>query len=517
MKEQGPESAEEALGVRVCVFGAGAMGCLLGGRLIEAGAEVTLIDRADRVAQLRADGLRLVTPEGEEQEYDAFRALETDSEEAAGIQDLIVLAVKAYDLPAVAPHVPSWCGPDTVILPLQNGIPWWYFHGQPGPLSGTRLRTVDPDGVIESHIDRARVIACIPYPAAEVLPDGSVKHVEGIHLPVGELDGATTERVIRVAAILEAAGFRSRVLDDVRSETWLKAWGNLSFNPVSALTGATMQEICRFGPTRALVASMMAESQQVAEALGARFRVSIEKRIRGAEAVGAHKTSMLQDLEAGRRLETDALVGAIIEIAELVGVEVPSIRAIHAVVTLLERRTTVDLTDPTDSTPNEHVLIRPMRPDDLAAATAILEKWNMAPTPDQIDAERSDIVVDQSFVAEQGGRIVGTASYLMLGPETAETASLAVDPDCRGLGLGYKLQVARLRAMSRRGVRRVRTETDRPATIEWYIQKFGYVRAGTNPKKHSFSLPDVHEWTVLELDLAAWAAARTPAPGSVPA
>jgi 2-dehydropantoate 2-reductase len=513
MTQQRPESAGGALGVRACVFGAGAMGCLVGGRLIGAGAEVTLIDQAHRVAQLRADGLWLVTPEGEKREYQPFRVLEADSCAAAEAQDLVVLAVKAYDLPAVAAQVPSWCGPDTVILTLQNGIPWWYFHGHHGPLSGTRLRALDPDGVIERRIDRSRVIACIPYPAAEVLPDGSVKHVEGIGLPVGELDGSSTERVTRVAAILEAAGFKSRVLDDVRSETWLKAWGNLSFNPISALTGATMEDICRFGPTRALAASMMAEAQQVAEAVGARFRVSIEKRIRGAEAVGAHKTSMLQDLEAGRRLETDALVGAVIEIAELVGVEVPSIRAVHAAVTLLERKTA----DLAATSPNDYLLIRPMRPDDLAAATAILEKWNMAPTPDRPDAERSGIIVEQSFVAEQGGRLVGTASYLMLGPDTAETASLAVDPECRGLGLGYKLQVARLLAMWRRGVRQVRTETDRPATIDWYIQKFGYVRVGTNPKKHSFSLPDVQEWTVLELDLAVWAAGRAGAPDSVPA
>jgi ketopantoate reductase/GNAT superfamily N-acetyltransferase len=507
---EGP--AGEAMGVRVCVLGAGAMGGLVGARLVGAGAEVTLVDHADRVAQLRQRGLRLITAEGDETAYGAFRAVDAASTTAAEPQDIIVLAVKAYDLPAVASQVSAWCGPDTVILTLQNGIPWWYFHGLAGPFSGHRLRSVDPDGILERHIDPARVIGCIPYPAAQVLPDGSVKHVEGDRMPVGELDGSTTARVSRVAAILESAGFRSRILDDVRSETWLKAWGNLSFNPISALTGATMEDICRFGPTRDLAAAMMAEAQRVAEALGATLRVSIEKRIRGAEAVGPHKTSMLQDLEAGRRLETDALVGAMLEIAELVGIDVPSIRAVHAAVALLERRLAPT---PAPQALDDEVVIRPMRADDLPAATAILEQWNMAPTPDEPDAERSGIIVEHSFVAERGGRLVGTASYLMLAPDHAETASLAVDPECRGLGVGYKLQVARLEAMWRRGVRRVRTETDRDVTIDWYIRKFGYVRTGTNPKKHDFSLPDVHEWTVLELDLAAWAAARA-APRTVP-
>jgi 2-dehydropantoate 2-reductase len=315
------------------------MGGLLGARLLGAGADMTFVDLGARAAQLRRDGLTLVAPDGRTLTYRELRVVESAAGGTDGEpQDVVILAVKAYDLPAVAEQVAAWCGPETVILTLQNGIPWWYFHGMHGPHEGHRLKSVDPDGTIDRYVDPARVIACIPYPAAEVLPDGSVRHVEGTRLPVGELDGSATERVGRVAALLESAGFKSRILDDVRSETWLKAWGNLSFNPISALTGATLADICRYGPTRELAASMMAEAQQVAEALGARFRVGIEQRIKGAESVGAHKTSMLQDLEAGRRLETDALVGAVIEIAELVGVSVPSIRAVHAAVMLLERR-----------------------------------------------------------------------------------------------------------------------------------------------------------------------------------
>jgi 2-dehydropantoate 2-reductase len=484
------------------------MGGLVAARLLDAGVDLTLVDRGHRAAQLRRDGLTLLTAGGETSTYRDLRVLDSDAGAAeASPQDLVILAVKTYDLPAVAPQVAAWCGPATVILTLQNGIPWWYFHGMGGPLAGHRLRSVDPDGTIGRHIDPTRVIACVPYPAADVMSDGTVRHIEGLRLPVGELDGSTTERVVQVAALLEAAGFRSRILDDVRSEVWLKAWGNLAFNPISVLTGATLEEICRFGPTRALAAAMMAEAQPVAEALGAKFRVGIERRIDGAASVGAHKTSMLQDLEAGRRLETDSLVGAVIEMADLVGMPVPSIRAIHAAVLLRERSAARGAAA---APSHDGVMIRPMRPEDVPAATALLAKWNMAPMPDRPDAERSGIVVEHSFVAERDGRILGMASYLMLSADEAETASLAVDPDSRGLGLGYRLQVARLEAMRRRGVRRVRTETDRPATVDWYIRKFGYVRKGTNPKKHAFSLPDVDEWVVLELDLNAWAAARVP-------
>lgn len=320
---------------RVCVVGAGAMGGLIGARLMDAGADVTLVDRGERLAQLEAGGLTLIGPDGDRREYPAVRAVEAGA--AGGEYDVVVIAVKTYDLPAVARQLPALTGPETILLTLQNGIPWWYFHRHGGSLEGRSLESCDPDGSLARHVDADRVIACIPYPAAEVLPDGVVKHVEGFKLPVGELDGSVSPRVQQVSALLQMAGFNARILDDVRSETWLKAWGNLAFNPISALTGATLEDLCRFGPTRELAARMMSEAQQVAEALGATFRVSIDQRIAGAEAVGPHKTSMLQDLERGSRLETDALVGAVLELSDMQGIETPSIRAVYAAVRLLEQ------------------------------------------------------------------------------------------------------------------------------------------------------------------------------------
>jgi 2-dehydropantoate 2-reductase len=320
---------------KVCVVGVGAMGGLIGAKLLDAGADVTLVDQGDRLTRLESHGLTLIGPDGTRREYRDVRALALDA--AAAEYDVLFLAVKAYDLPRVAPRIPSLTGPDTLVVPVQNGIPWWYFHRHGGSLEGRSLKSLDPEGSLARSVDTARVIACIPYPAAEVLPDGVVKHVEGFKLPVGELDGTRSPRVERLSALLEAAGFKSRVLDDVRSETWLKAWGNLSFNPISALTGATLEDLCRFGPTRQLAARMMSEAQQVGEALGASFRVGIEKRIAGAEAVGPHKTSMLQDLELGRRLETEALIGAVLELAEVTGIDTPSIHAVYAAVRLLEQ------------------------------------------------------------------------------------------------------------------------------------------------------------------------------------
>jgi 2-dehydropantoate 2-reductase len=328
-------TSEEITRMRVCVIGAGAMGGLLGASLLGAGIDVTLVDRGPRVLQLRQRGLTLVTPEGEKRTYRDLRVV--DEVDRGADYDVVFLAVKTYDLPSAAIRLPAMVAPRAIIVTLQNGIPWWYFHRYGGELEGRRLRTVDPDGSLEKNVDADQVIGCVPYPAAELLPGGEILHVEGDKLPVGELDGTDSRRVRQVAALLEAAGFRSRVLDDLRSETWLKAWGNLAFNPLSALTGATLQQLCRFAATRSLAAAMMREAQQVAEALGSSFRVGIEQRIRGAEAVGNHKTSMLQDLESGRPLETEALIGAVIELAEIVGVPTPSVSAIHASVSLLER------------------------------------------------------------------------------------------------------------------------------------------------------------------------------------
>jgi len=228
-------------------------------------------------------------------------------------------------------------GPDTMIVPVQNGIPWWYFHKHGGEFDGHRLDTLDPTGLLTKHIDADRIIGCVVYPAAAVIEPGVIKHVEGDRFPIGELDGSTSARVEKLFELFTQSGFRSRILDDIRSEIWLKAWGNLSFNPISALTHATLESICQFPETRKLAENMMMEAQNIAEALNITFRHTIEKRIAGAEGVGAHKTSMLQDVEAGRSLETEALIGAILELGQLNKIPAPSIEAVYALVKLLNR------------------------------------------------------------------------------------------------------------------------------------------------------------------------------------
>ncbi|WP_276258060.1 ketopantoate reductase family protein [Haloglomus litoreum] len=320
--------------VGVCVIGAGAMGGLLGGRLANAGADVSLVDQGAHREAMAENGLTLLGPD-DTRHVVVNPTVRADTADL-GTQDLVILSVKAYDLPSVAPSVGPLVGPETVILPVQNGIPWWYFHGFDGELEGHRIESVDPDGVVERHIDTERVIGCVPFAAGEVVEPGVVRHTEGRWFPVGELDGTTTPRIRGITDLLGRIGLRSRVLDDVRSELWLKALGNLSFNPVSALTRATLGEICRDPETRALVRTMMEEAKAVAEALGASFRRSIDDRIEGAETVGDHRTSMLQDLERGDRLELEALVGTVLELAEVTGKPAPTIRTVYRLTHLLD-------------------------------------------------------------------------------------------------------------------------------------------------------------------------------------
>jgi 2-dehydropantoate 2-reductase len=254
-----------------------------------------------------------------------------------GPQDLVVLAMKAHQLGPVAGEVHALCGPETVLLTAQNGIPWWYFLKHGGPYEGTRLESVDPGGTIAAHLDVERVVGSIIYPAAEIAAPGVVRHVEGNRITVGELDGRDTPRVAALAAALRRAGFKARVTADLRSEIWVKLWGNCTFNPVSALTHATLAGIIRFPPARALAVEAMTEAQAVGEKLGVRFGVALEKRIAGAEGVGEHKTSMLQDVENGRPLELDALLGAVLELGRLSGTPTPHLAAVHACVALLAR------------------------------------------------------------------------------------------------------------------------------------------------------------------------------------
>ena len=320
--------------MRICVVGAGAIGGLMAAKLALAGNDVTVIDQGAHLTAIQQNGLKLIWEDGTEHlaELKAVGAT-TD----AGPQDLVILGVKAHFLDQVARDIAHLTDDGTMILTVQNGIPWWYFHKLSGPHEGQRLVSLDPSGVLTKHIDADRIVGCVVYPAAAVTEPGVIHHVEGDRYPIGELDGSTTERIQTLYDLLVGAGFRSRILDDIRSEIWLKAWGNLSFNPISALTHATLVDICQFPETRELAAEMMREAQVIAETLGVTFRHTIEKRIAGAEGVGAHKTSMLQDVEAGRSLETEALIGAILEIGTLVEVPAPSIQAVYACVKLLNR------------------------------------------------------------------------------------------------------------------------------------------------------------------------------------
>ena len=326
--------------MRICVVGAGAIGGLMGAKLALAGQEVTLIDQGAHLAAIKKNGLKLVMKDGTEHIAKDVKA--TDSFDEAGTQDMVILALKAHYIGLVAPKMPALFDADTSVVTIQNGLPWWYFQRHGGEFDGRRLETLDPTGVIEANIEARRIIGCVVYPAAAVTEPGIIHHVEGDRFPVGELDGSESERAKMFCQTLTDAGFRSRVIDNIRSEIWLKAWGNLSFNPISALTHATLLDICQFPETRALVASMMKEAQEIAEKLGIEFHHTIDKRIDGAEAVGAHKTSMLQDVEARRSLEVGALIGAVIELGRLTNTPSPAIDAVYACVKLLDKALTRD-------------------------------------------------------------------------------------------------------------------------------------------------------------------------------
>ncbi len=326
--------------MKIAIIGVGAIGGYVGVRLVLAGEDVTFIARGANLEALRSRGIVLVTADGREQSVPKVKA--TDDYAAAGPQDVVILAMKAHQVEAAARDVPKLFGPDTVVVPMQNGIPYWYFHRYPGALAGTRVQSVDPDGLIAEHIPCERVIGCVVYPAAELASPGVIKHVEGNRFPVGEPDGTASERVARLSECFVRGGLQAPVLSDIRAEIWLKLWGNLTFNPISALSRATLAGICRYPPSRAVAAAMMTEAQSVAHKLGVTFRVSIEKRIAGAEKVGHHKTSMLQDVEAARTLEVDALLGSVVELARLTETPTPHIDTVYALTKLLAKTLSLD-------------------------------------------------------------------------------------------------------------------------------------------------------------------------------
>jgi 2-dehydropantoate 2-reductase len=321
--------------MKIATIGAGAIGGYVAAKLALAGEDVTCMVRGATLQAIRSSGIKLIMSDGSE--HVAANVKATDDYAAAGPQDMVILAVKAHQVEAVANDVPKLFGPDTVVVTMQNGIPYWYFHQHGGELAGSVVRSVDPNGLIGQKIPAERVIGCVVYPAAELIAPGVIKHIEGERFPVGDLDGSNSARVTRVSECFVRAGFKAPVLDNIRAEIWLKAWGNLTFNPISALTRATLVDICQFPPTRALAAAMMSEAQTVAAKLGIRFRVPLEKRIAGAEKVGKHKTSMLQDIEAERPPELDALVGSVVELGRLTHTPTPNIDAVYALADLLAR------------------------------------------------------------------------------------------------------------------------------------------------------------------------------------
>ena len=328
--------------MKIAIIGVGAIGGYVGVRLALAGEDVTFIARGANLEALRSRGIRLVTSDGSEQTVAPVKA--TNDYAAAGPQDVVILAMKAHQVEAVARDVPALFGPDTMVVPMQNGIPYWYFHRYPGALAGTRVKSVDPNGMISEYIPCERVIGCVVYPAAELVSPGVVKHVEGNRFPVGEPDGTASERVARLSECFIKGGLQAPVLSDIRAEIWLKLWGNLTFNPISALSRATLAGICQYPPSRAIAAAMMTEAQRVANKLGVTFRVSLEKRIAGAERVGHHKTSMLQDVEAARTLEIDALLGSVVELARLTDTSTPHIDTVYALTKLLAKTLDEDKT-----------------------------------------------------------------------------------------------------------------------------------------------------------------------------
>ena len=318
--------------MKVCFVGAGAIGGYMAVRIANAGHDVSVIARGPHLAAIKARGMKLFE---ENDEFVAENLTATEFVGELGPMDVVLLALKAHQIAPIVNDMSVLLGPNTIIVTLQNGIPWWYFQNFVGNYPNRVVETVDPGGLLFKSIDPDRLIGCIAYPATTISKPGVIQHIEGNRFPVGELCGTKTERVQMVSDLFTESGFKSRILDDIRSEIWLKLWGNLTFNPISALSHSTLVDICQFPLTRQLAATMMTEAQTVGERLGAHFRIPMEKRIAGAESVGKHKTSMLQDVEAGKPMEIESMLGAVIELAEVTGVQTPTLRAIYACVSLL--------------------------------------------------------------------------------------------------------------------------------------------------------------------------------------
>ncbi len=320
--------------MRIVIAGAGAIGGYIGARLARAGADVVLFARGPHLEAMKTRGLRVTSAEGDFE----VRPQVTGDLTTIGKADVVFLGVKAHGLTALAPALAPLFGPDTSVVSTQNGIPWWYFHDYGGELDGLRLERVDPGGVIAAAIEPRRVIGSLAYFATDVVEPGVIRHVEGNRISLGEPDGSKSNRARAIAEALIAAGFRCPVTARFRHEIWVKLLGNVAFNPISALTGGTLEELVRHPDTAKAVREIMVETEAVARTLGIEMPISIDQRIAGAEKVGAHKTSMLQDLEAGRPLELEAVVGAVVELGDRVGVPMPATRAVYACAKLADEK-----------------------------------------------------------------------------------------------------------------------------------------------------------------------------------
>ena len=319
--------------MRVCIVGAGAIGGYIGAKLAKAGADVVLFARGPHLKAMQERGLRVESADGD---FEVRPKATGELEDLRGA-DVIVLGVKAHSLTTLAPQLRPLFAPGTIVVSTQNGIPWWYFQRLGGPYDGRPVKAADPDGSIAGLIDPTRIVGSVVYPAANLVSPGVVHVVEGKRFTLGELDGSEPPRIQAIASSLTKAGLKAPITNDIRSEIWLKLWGNLSFNPISALTGATLVDLVTYPLTRELCIAMMREAEQIANALGVTFRVGIDRRIAGAEKVGAHKTSMLQDLEQGKPLELDALVGSVVELGRLTNTPTPHIDAVYACASLLSK------------------------------------------------------------------------------------------------------------------------------------------------------------------------------------
>ena len=314
--------------MRICIFGAGAIGGFMGAELALSGADVTLIARGPHLAAMKANGLKLI--KGGEEKIAKVRCFETAAE--AGPQDYVVITLKAHSVPGVVPALKPLLSPDTSIVWGVNGVPWWYFHGLDSPWRDHRLESVDRGGVQWTGLGPERIIGCVVYPACEVIEPGVVQHIEGDRFTLGEPSGEKTPRATTLSEALIKAGLKAPVRPRIRDEIWIKLWGNLCFNPISALTHATLDVIATDPDTRTVARAMMVEAQTIAEKLGVKFGIDVDKRIAGAAAVGAHKTSMLQDLERNRPMEIDALVSAVQEMGRLVEVPTPTVDVVLALI-----------------------------------------------------------------------------------------------------------------------------------------------------------------------------------------